>query len=193
MPKAIRAPTPVRALVHRRTLVTAGLILIINFRIMLLNYKFSMFILLLGLFTIFFSRVAALVEEDIKKVVALSTLSQIGFAALTVGLGLYFISLIHLLRHALFKSCLFIQVGIFIHRSFRQQDARNYNNLRNASFFIQFQMLITLFCLCGLLFSRGAVRKDLILEIFFFRSKGIFLSLFFFFTVFLTFGYSYRL
>jgi len=168
LPKAIRAPTPVRSLVHSRTLVTAGLILIINFNILLLTGSVSFFILVLGLLTIFFSSLTALVEEDMKKVVALSTLSQIGFAALTIGLGLRFIRLLHLLRHALFKRCLFIQVGFIIHCSFSQQDGRNYGNLNNLPFYIQLQMLVTLFCLCGLIFRRGAVTKDYVLEIFFF-------------------------
>jgi len=193
LPKAMRAPTPVRALVHRRTLVTAGLILIINFRFLLLRGGITSFILVVGLLTMFFSRLAALVEEDIKKVVALRTLSQIGFAALTIGLGLSFISLVHLLRHALFKRCLFIQVGFMIHCSFGQQDGRNYFNLNNLPFYVQLQILITLFCLCGLIFSRGAVSKDYILEMFFFNFKGLLMMVLFFGGVFLTFGYSFRL
>jgi len=134
------------------------------------------------------------VEEDLKKVVALSTLSQIGFSIVTLGLGLRFISFIHLIRHALFKSCLFIQVGYIIHCSFGQQDGRNYSNNGNLPNFIQLQLLVTLFCLCGLIFSRGAVRKDFILEFFYYVSaEGIILRVLFFFGVFLTFLYRIRL
>jgi NADH:ubiquinone oxidoreductase subunit 5 (subunit L)/multisubunit Na+/H+ antiporter MnhA subunit len=154
---------------------------------------FIRIVLITGLFTIFFSRVAALVEEDLKKVVALRTLSQMGFSIVTLGLGLRFISFIHLVSHALFKSCLFIQVGYIIHCSFGQQDGRNYSNNGNLPNFIQLQLLVTLFCLCGLIFSRGAVRKDFILELFFSNSHMIFFVLIFFTSVFLTFGYSYRL
>lgn len=193
LPKAIRAPTPVRSLVHRRTLVTAGLILLINFNNLVLQKNFISFVLIIGLFTIFFSSLASLVEEDLKKVVALSTLSQIGFSMVTLGLGLSFISFIHLVRHALFKSCLFIQVGYIIHCSFGQQDGRNYSNNGNLPNFIQIQILVTLFCLCGLIFSRGAVRKDFILELFFSNNYILFFSLMFFVSVFLTFGYRYRL
>jgi len=193
LPKAIRAPTPVRSLVHRRTLVTAGLILIINFNEIILNKDLINFILLGGIFTIFFSRITALVEEDIKKVVALSTLSQIGFSMLTVGLGLRFISFTHLVSHALFKSCLFIQIGYLIHCSFGQQDGRSYSNLGGVPSFIQVQLLVTLFCLCGLIFSRGAVSKDFILELFFSNNFIVFFSLMFFLSVFFTFGYSFRL
>lgn len=193
LPKAIRAPTPVRSLVHRRTLVTAGLILLINYNFLILHKNVLSICLLIGIFTIFFSRITALVEEDLKKVVALRTLSQIGFSIVTLGLGLRFISFIHLVRHALFKSCLFIQVGYIIHCSFGQQDGRNYRNNGNLPIFIQLQLLVTLFCLCGLIFSRGAVRKDFILEIFFRNNYIIFFSLIFFISVYITFGYSYRL
>lgn len=193
LPKAIRAPTPVSSLVHRRTLVTAGLILLINFNYLILRKNVIFFCLLIGIFTIFFSRVTALVEEDLKKVVALRTLSQIGFSIVTLGLGLRFISFIHLVRHALFKSCLFIQVGYIIHCSFGQQDGRNYRNNGNLPNFIQLQLLVTLFCLCGLIFSSGAVRKDFILEIFFINNYMIFFRLIFFISVYITFGYRYRL
>lgn len=193
LPKAIRAPTPVRSLVHSRTLVTAGLILLINFNNLVIQKDFISFVLIIGLFTIFFSSLASLVEEDLKKVVALRTLSQIGFSIVTLGLGLRFISFIHLVRHALFKRCLFIQVGYIIHCSFGQQDGRNYRNNGNLPNFIQLQILVTLFCLCGLIFSRGTVRKDFILELFFSNNYIMFFRLIFFVSVFLTFGYSFRL
>lgn len=193
LPKAIRAPTPISSLVHRRTLVTAGLVLVINFSEMVLNKSVITVILVVGVFTIFFSSLAALVEEDLKKVVALRTLSQIGFSIFTIGLGLSFVSFIHLLSHALFKSCLFIQIGYLIHCSLGQQDGRNYSNLGNLPSFIQLQLLVTLFCLCGLIFSRGAVSKDFILEFFFSRFFIRFFAFMFFLSVFLTFGYRYRL
>nr|BAV78673.1 NADH dehydrogenase subunit 5 [Steinernema kushidai] len=193
LPKAMSAPTPVSSLVHSSTLVTAGLILIMNFNEMIMSSSLSSIILVSGIFTMFFSSVTALVEEDMKKVVALSTLSQMGFSMLTIGLGLSFISFVHLVSHALFKSCLFMQVGYMIHCSFGQQDGRSYSNLGNLPFFIQLQLLVTLFCLCGLIFSSGAVSKDFILELFFSNSYMILFSLMFFFSVFFTFGYSYRL
>nr|YP_009110120.1 NADH dehydrogenase subunit 5 [Caenorhabditis tropicalis]AIW58305.1 NADH dehydrogenase subunit 5 [Caenorhabditis tropicalis] len=193
LPKAMSAPTPVSSLVHSSTLVTAGLILLMNFNNLVLQKDFISFVLIIGLFTMFFSSLASLVEEDLKKVVALSTLSQMGFSMVTLGLGLSFISFIHLVSHALFKSCLFMQVGYIIHCSFGQQDGRNYSNNGNLPNFIQLQMLVTLFCLCGLIFSSGAVSKDFILELFFSNNYMIFFSLMFFVSVFLTFGYSFRL
>lgn len=193
LPKAMSAPTPVSSLVHSSTLVTAGLILLMNFNFLLFNYYSLSLIIVIGIFTMFFSSISALLEEDIKKVVALSTLSQIGFSILTLGLGLHFVSFIHLVSHALFKRCLFIQVGYIIHCSFGQQDSRSYSNNGNFPLFIQLQLLLTLFCLCGIIFSSGAVSKDFILELFFSNSYFILFSLMFFISVFLTFGYSYRL
>ena len=128
-----------------------------------------------------------------KKVVALRTLSQIGFCVMILGMGYYFVCLVHLVSHALFKSCLFMQVGVYIHRFFSQQDARGYLNLGGNLFFVQLQMVVTLFCLCGLMFTRGAVTKDMVLEFFFCGGWFWILSLIFFSGVFLTFGYSYRL
>nr|UXK95529.1 NADH dehydrogenase subunit 5 [Macropostrongyloides mawsonae] len=193
LPKAMSAPTPVSSLVHSSTLVTAGLILLMNFSKLMLNGSVMMVLLLIGLFTMFFSSVAALVEEDMKKVVALSTLSQMGFSMTTLGLGMSFISFVHLVSHALFKSCLFMQIGFIIHCNYGQQDGRGYGNNGNLPLFMQLQLLVTLFCLCGLVFSSGMVSKDMILELFFLNSYYMFLSFMFFISIFLTFGYSYRL
>nr|QXE43451.1 NADH dehydrogenase subunit 5 [Ophidascaris baylisi] len=193
LPKAMSAPTPISSLVHSSTLVTAGLVLVMNFSELVLAKDVIVVILVIGIFTMFFSSTAALVEEDLKKVVALSTLSQMGFSMFTVGLGLVFVSFLHLLSHALFKSCLFMQVGYLIHCSLGQQDGRNYSNLGNLPAFIQLQLLVTLFCLCGLVFSSGAVSKDFILEYFFSNFFMCFFACMFFLSVFLTFGYSYRL
>nr|YP_009310870.1 NADH dehydrogenase subunit 5 [Triodontophorus serratus]AOT98904.1 NADH dehydrogenase subunit 5 [Triodontophorus serratus] len=193
LPKAMSAPTPVSSLVHSSTLVTAGLILLMNFSKVMMSNNVMIVILLIGLFTMFFSSVAAMVEEDMKKVVALSTLSQMGFSMTTLGLGMSFVAFIHLVSHALFKSCLFMQVGYIIHSNYGQQDGRGYGNNGNLPIFMQLQLLITLFCLCGLVFSSGMVSKDLILELFFMNNYMMILSLMFFISIFLTFGYSYRL
>nr|YP_010487913.1 NADH dehydrogenase subunit 5 [Strongyloides vituli]UWI71781.1 NADH dehydrogenase subunit 5 [Strongyloides vituli] len=193
LPKAMSAPTPVSALVHSSTLVTAGLVLLMNFNLINLSVQVQSILCWIGLFTMFFSSISALVEADLKKVVALSTLSQMGFSMLTLGLGLNYIALIHLLSHALFKSCLFMQVGYIIHCSFGQQDSRNYNGMGSLPHFIQLQLLVTLFCLCGLFFTSGSVSKDLILEMFFSNTYSVFFAIMFFVSVFLTFCYSYRL
>lgn len=193
LPKAISAPTPVSSLVHRSTLVTAGLLLLFNFSLILINYFLITILFFFGLLTTLFSSLTALVEEDIKKVVALRTLSQIGFSIITLGLGFSFLSFIHLLSHALFKSCLFIQIGYLIHCSFGQQDGRFYSFLKFIPIFVQIQLLVTLFCLCGLFFTRGLVRKDLILEYFYFNNFWFIICIIFFSSIYLTFFYSYRL
>nr|AVV66505.1 NADH dehydrogenase subunit 5 [Cooperia oncophora] len=193
LPKAMSAPTPVSSLVHSSTLVTAGLILLMNFSNLLLNNLVLMIMMLIGMFTMFFSSITALMEEDMKKVVALSTLSQMGFSMLTLGLGLSFVSFIHLISHALFKSCLFMQVGYLIHCNYGQQDGRGYGYNGVFPMFMQVQLLVTLFCLCGLFFSSGMVSKDMILELFFLNNNYLLLSFMFFISIFLTFGYSYRL
>lgn len=174
-------------------MVTAGLVLLIKFNILTFFRLMSICIFFFGLLTMFFSSLSSLIEVDYKKVVALSTLSQIGFSIMTIGLGYFFISFLHLISHALFKSCLFIQIGYIIHASNGQQDGRYYNNNGNLPYFIQLQVLITLFCLCGLFFSSGIIRKDVILEIFFFGNNNFLVSIFFFLTVFITFFYCYRL
>lgn len=167
LPKAMRAPTPVRALVHRSTLVTAGLILIMGFFDVVLSFGLVVVLFYGGLFTMFFSRVCAVFECDLKKIVALRTLSQMGFSMMTLGMGYYFVSLLHLVGHALFKSCLFMQVGFYIHSCFGQQDVRGCGGLGRSFFFVHLQMVVTLFCLCGLFFTRGFVTKDIILFFFF--------------------------
>lgn len=164
-----------------------------NFSLMVLQGSILKLILLVGIFTMMFSSLLALVEEDMKKVVALSTLSQMGFSAVTLGLGLSFVRFLHLVSHAFFKSCLFMQVGYIIHNSFGQQDGRGYVNNGGLPYFIQLQLLLTLFCLCGLVFSSGSVSKDIILELFFSNSYSVVFSLIFFLSVFFTFGYRYRL
>jgi NADH-ubiquinone oxidoreductase chain 5 len=127
LPKAIRAPTPVRSLVHRSTLVTAGVFLIIGFVILNDVSFFRNIFLSFGLLTMCFSNLLALFEKDIKKVIALRTLSQIGFCVFSLGLGFLFLTYFHILRHAFFKSCLFMQVGFIIYFFFGQQDVRGYS------------------------------------------------------------------
>lgn len=109
LPMAMRAPTPVSSLVHRRTLVTAGVFLFFKY------FRFLggclWLLVLLGRGTMLVGGAGALAEKDVKKIVALRTLSQVGFLGLALGLGLLPHMLLHLLCHAFFKSCMFLQVG----------------------------------------------------------------------------------
>jgi len=151
-------------------------------------------VFMVGLLTIVIASVCALFDPDFKKVIALSTLSQLGFLIISLGLGNIFLSFFHLISHACFKRCLFIQIGFMMHRFYSQQDRRGYNRRGAVSLLVQLQTLLCLFCLSGLIFTSGFVRKDFILEFFYSVSaEGIILRLLFFFGVFLTFLYRIRL
>lgn len=164
------APTPVRALVHSSTLVTAGIFMSMCFLgVIGFDYLLDLFFFV-GLLTIFVSGVSAYFEPDVKKLIALRTLSQMGFCFFSLGLGLVFFTFLHILRHAIFKSCLFIQIGYVIHGSFGQQDSRNYGCLSSLRWVVQVQIFVTLACLCGLFFLSGAVRKEMVLEYYYFCS-----------------------
>lgn len=193
LPKAMSAPTPVRALVHSRTLVTAGLFLLIKYNRVLFSLHVIIFLFSAGLFTMGFARICALYDPDFKKVIALSTLSQLGFLMLSLGLGNVFVSFFHLIRHACFKSCLFMQIGFMMHRFYSQQDRRFYNSSGGISNLVQLQTLLCLLALSGLLFTRGFVSKDLILEFIFFSTERFLLGFIFFICVFITMLYSIRL
>jgi NADH-ubiquinone oxidoreductase chain 5 len=122
LPAAIAAPTPVRALVHSSTLVTAGIVLLIKFYFLLNYFLFQKFLIFIGLATIFSAGLSALIEIDFKKLVALSTLRQIGILVFILGLGTKWLALFHLVSHAFFKSCLFLVVGGGLHFIFTKQD-----------------------------------------------------------------------
>lgn len=112
LPVAIRAPTPISALVHSSTLVTAGLYLIIRFEsFIFLNSPLITLFLILSLFTSLYAGICSVFESDLKKLVALSTLSHLGFIGIALGIGCTSLAFFHLLVHALFKSLLFIGVG----------------------------------------------------------------------------------
>ena len=115
------APTPVSALVHSSTLVTAGVYLLIRFRELL---NINIFLFYLGAITMFMSGLGANFEIDLKKIIALSTLRQLGVIIFVLALGYKELSFFHLLTHALFKSLLFLCAGAAIHRALDCQDIR---------------------------------------------------------------------
>jgi NADH:ubiquinone oxidoreductase subunit 5 (subunit L)/multisubunit Na+/H+ antiporter MnhA subunit len=131
LPEAMAAPTPVSSLVHSRTLVTAGVFLILRFYSLVGGLELEL-ITIFGRFTLLISGLGAMYCIDYKKVVALSTLSQLAFIIISIGVGAPSIALFHLLTHALFKSSLFISVGGFIHFSRRNQDPRHRGRYLNS-------------------------------------------------------------
>lgn len=172
LPAAIAAPTPVRSLVHSSTLVTAGVWLIIRFRsTTILN------IILwgtLGILTLTVASLSALLEVDAKKIVALSTLRQLGLIFIALSFGTPSICLFHILIHALAKANLFIVVGGLLHRRFSQQDARLINSRATRSFVIK-RIIISLFRLVGVTFTSGFFSKEQILiNQSFIRNRSIF-------------------
>lgn len=160
LPAAIAAPTPVRALVHSSTLVTAGIWLLVRFS--QIRVQLSWALLMLGRVTLLLASIAALMEVDGKKVVALSTLRQLGLMFMALSLGNRLICLFHLLIHAFAKANLFLMVGNFLHMRFSQQDYRQLSSgIERGTIFII--MFVSVLRLRGIIFSRGFFSKDSIL------------------------------
>lgn len=184
------APTPISALVHSSTLVTAGLYLIIRFRFIIYVYEFASFVMvLLGLYTSFYAGLSALVEKDLKKIVALSTLSHLGFICLALFSGSLYLSFIHLISHALFKSLLFISVGEIIYLNSHSQESRIISSSRIVSTHSSYFMVFSVFNLFGWPFLRGFYSKDLVLEIISYSRTSVFIVAIIYVNVFFTYMY----
>ena len=193
LPAAIAAPTPVSALVHSSTLVTAGIYLLIRINLIIIEINIRYILLLMGIITIIIAGITAIIEIDIKKIIALSTLSQLGIIIIVLGLGNPILSFFHLLSHAFFKAILFICAGIIIHNIKDYQDIRKIGIRHNNINFCISIILIANIRLCGLPFLRGFYSKDLIIEILIIKGKNFFLFLFIILGTRLTVIYSCRL
>ena len=131
LPDAMEGPTPVSALIHAATMVTAGVFLICRISPLLEYATFTPnFIVIIGASTAFFAATVGLVQNDIKRVIAYSTCSQLGYMFVAAGIGAYQVAMFHLLTHAFFKALLFLGAGSVIHAMHHQQDMRYYGNLR---------------------------------------------------------------
>ena len=193
LPAAISAPTPVRALVHSSTLVTAGVIVIIKFYFLLVFSKIQYILFFFGLITILMAGLSSLAEIDFKKLVALSTLSQMGLLIFILRLGLKWFCFFHLLSHAFFKRALFLFVGRGLHYVFSQQDRRQISFLYNFSLIRIVCIFICFLCLCGLFFTSGFISKDLFIDLINNKNLNNLLNILFIFSLLLTFFYSIRL
>ena len=162
LPSAIAAPTPVSALVHSSTLVTAGVYLLLRFNVFSIEWM-----LLLGSITMLIAGVRACTELDIKKIVALSTLSQLGVIIVSLSLFQKDLCFFHLVTHAIFKALLFICVGISIHTIYGSQDFRSFSNLGKGIFYPIRFLTISNLALLGFPFISGFYRKDIIMERFY--------------------------
>nr|YP_009927475.1 NADH dehydrogenase subunit 5 [Natula pravdini]QFG38977.1 NADH dehydrogenase subunit 5 [Natula pravdini] len=193
LPAAMAAPTPVSALVHSSTLVTAGVYLLIRFSNLIFMAEMNNYLLMIGCLTMFMAGIGANFEFDLKKIIALSTLSQLGFMMSTIGLGFPDLAFFHLLTHALFKALLFMCAGVFIHNLNNLQDIRGMGCLVNQMPFISICFNFSNLALCGMPFLAGFYSKDLILELSLMMYMNKFIFILFFMSVGLTVMYTFRL
>lgn len=165
LPAAMAAPTPVSALVHSSTLVTAGVYLLIRFNFLL---SINIYLLAISVLTLFISGLGANFEYDLKKIIALSTLRQLGVMIIVLSLGLYELAFFHLVGHAIFKSLLFLCAGFYIHAGSDSQDIRLLGKMVFSYPAVNLYFFGCSLSLCGFPFLAGFYSKDLILERYFF-------------------------
>jgi len=166
LPDAMEGPTPVSALIHAATMVTAGVFLLIRCGA-LLEYAPTALatIVIVGALTAFFAASVGLLQNDIKKVIAYSTCSQLGYMVFACGLSSYGASLFHLINHGFFKALLFLSAGSVIHAMADEQDMRKFGALISSLPFTYSMMLIGSLSLMGFPFMTGFYSKDAILEL----------------------------
>lgn len=171
LPDAMEGPTPVSALIHAATMVTAGVFLVCRMSPL---YEFapaaSLFITIIGACTAFFAATIALVQNDIKRVIAYSTCSQLGYMFVAAGVGVYSAAMFHLLTHAFFKAMLFLSAGSVINAMHHEQDMRNYGGLRKKIPLTFWAMVIGTLAITGVgiplteIGFAGFLSKDAIIE-----------------------------
>uniref|UniRef100_A0AAU7YV56 NADH-ubiquinone oxidoreductase chain 5 n=1 Tax=Rhaphidophora duxiu TaxID=3229864 RepID=A0AAU7YV56_9ORTH len=193
LPAAMAAPTPVSALVHSSTLVTAGVYLLIRFNNLIVDNYMGQFLLLIGGLTMFMAGLGANFEYDLKKIIALSTLSQLGLMMSILAMGYAKLAFFHLLTHALFKALLFMCAGSIIHNMKNSQDIRYMGNLTINMPLTSICFNVSNLALCGMPFLAGFYSKDLILEVVSLSYLNLFSFFLYFFSTGLTVCYSLRL
>nr|ARB50176.1 NADH dehydrogenase subunit 5 [Rhombodera sp. FY-2017] len=192
LPAAMAAPTPVSALVHSSTLVTAGVYLLIRFSSAFPSWLLN-FLLVISVLTMFMSGLGANFEYDLKKIIALSTLSQLGLMMSILSMGFADLAFFHLLTHALFKALLFMCAGMVIHNVKNFQDIRFMGNLSVFMPLTSACFMVSNFALCGMPFLAGFYSKDMILELVSMSNLNMFMYFMYFFSTGLTVCYSFRL
>nr|UMR55042.1 NADH dehydrogenase subunit 5 [Theretra japonica] len=193
LPAAMAAPTPVSALVHSSTLVTAGVYLLIRFNVMIMDTFFIKFLLLLGMMTMFMAGISANYEFDLKKIIALSTLSQLGLMISVLSMGFPDLAFFHLLTHAMFKALLFMCAGVIIHMMNDIQDIRYMGGISLYLPLTSLCLNVSNMALCGIPFLAGFYSKDLILEMVSFSNLNMFVFFFYYISTGLTMYYTIRL
>jgi len=172
LPDAMEGPTPVSALIHAATMVTAGVFLVCRMSpIMEYAPEAMMFVTVLGATTAFFAATVGLVQNDIKRVIAYSTCSQLGYMFVAAGVGVYSVAMFHLFTHAFFKAMLFLGAGSVIHAMHHEQDMRNYGGLRKKIPYTFWAMMIGTLAITGVgipltgwIGFAGFASKDAVIE-----------------------------
>jgi NADH-ubiquinone oxidoreductase chain 5 len=190
----MEGPTPVSALIHAATMVTAGVFLIIRTSYL---FEFSIFCLdilvYIGSLTIVLFGFVGLAQYDIKKIIAFSTCSQLGYMILATGLSGYNIALYHLFTHASFKALLFLSAGTIIHKMNNEQDIRELNVIYNIMPLTSFLFLIGSLSLIGFPYLSGFYSKEAIIGLSYYYNKNIFIFFMSLLGVFLTTLYSLKI
>jgi len=199
LPDAMEGPTPVSALIHAATMVTAGVFLVARMSpLMEYTPEVMAFVVFIGAMTALFAATVGLVQNDIKRVIAYSTCSQLGFMFVAAGVGVYSVAMFHLLTHAFFKAMLFLGAGSVIHGMHHEQDMRNYGGLKDKLPMTFWAMLIGTLAITGvgipltMIGFAGFVSKDAIIESVF-ASGTTYAFAILVFAAFLTSFYSWRL
>lgn len=174
LPDAMAGPTPVSALIHAATMVTAGIFMITRLNFLFdLTPNIQMVIAVIGAITSLVAAFIALVQNDIKKVLAYSTVSQLGLMFLALGLGAYEIAVFHVITHAFFKACLFLGSGSVIHAMHGEQDMRKMGGLRKYMKVTYITFLIATLAISGIPIFAGFFSKDEILMVAFHENKAL--------------------
>ena len=196
LPDAMEGPTPVSALIHAATMVTAGVFLVVRCSPI---YEYSEFALsivtIIGMTTAIFAGSVALVQDDIKKIIAYSTCSQLGYMFFATGVGAYNVAMFHLFTHAFFKALLFLGAGSVIHAFHEEQNINNMGGVKNKLPITYTLMLIGTLALTGFPLMSGFFSKDAIIEFAYLKdsSLGYYAASIGIFTALLTSIYSWRL
>tara|TARA_Y100001970_G_scaffold281983_1_gene393881 strand:- start:970 stop:2853 length:1884 start_codon:yes stop_codon:yes gene_type:complete len=196
LPDAMEGPTPVSALIHAATMVTAGVFLIVRCSPIYEYSPLSLSVItIIGMVTAFFAATVALVQNDIKKIIAYSTCSQLGYMFFAAGVGAYNVAMFHLFTHAFFKALLFLGAGAVIHSFHEEQDINRMGGVVKKLPYTYILMVIGTLALTGFPFLSGFYSKDAIIEFAYLRGNGVgFLAAFVgIVTALLTSIYSWRL
>ena len=196
LPDAMEGPTPVSALIHAATMVTAGVFLVVRCSPIFEYSQFALnFVCIVGMTTAFITATIALVQNDIKKIIAYSTCSQLGYMFFAAGIGAYHVAMFHLFTHAFFKALLFLGSGSVIHSFKNEQDIRLMGGVWKKIPYTWILMLIGTLALTGFPFFSGYYSKEAIIEFAYLKNSTIgFCAVFIgIFTAILTSVYSWRL